>query len=262
MIGYYGYRGSGKTLSMIQNLWREFKRDPDICVITNTPLFFPPHPKTGQTLLQHLFYTVDELQEFFLFAVSEKDRLLSRMTFVVIDEASVAMPSRFFSKIDPFVLPFLAESRKMNVEIFFTTQHPSRVDVILRELTETWYQCSPVIGFLPWIRREEQDLSPNGEIVQSFKVDFLIFVKKYWPMYDTTWIVGINPALLPPKTERQLKMESFLQNYNPSWREQALPAFSKRGIAGVSGGVTDRGDVTRPEVPEIPAPPNNRGLQS
>jgi len=255
MIGYYGYRGSGKTLSLVANLWREFVRDPDICVITNTPLTFPPHPKTGQVLLQHLFYTVDELQEFFLFAVAEKDRILTRMTFVIVDEASVAMPSRFFSKIDPFVLPFLAESRKMNVEIFFTTQHPSRVDVVLRELTETWFQCSPVIGFLPWIRREEQDLSPNGEILNSYKVDFLLRVKKYWPMYDTHWIVGINPALLPKKTEQQRKMDSFLQNYNPSWRLQAPLAVSKRGIGVVSGGITDRGDVMLPD-----APPNNRGL--
>jgi len=235
MIGYYGYRGSGKTLSLTAHLWDEFRRDPDICVITNTPFSFPPHPKTGQSLLQHLFFTVDELEEFFLFAVSEKDKVLSRMTFVVIDEASVAMPSRFFSKIDPFILPFLAESRKFNVEIIFTTQHPSRVDLILRELTETWFHCQRV-SFLGLIKKEEQDLSPSGQVIATHGQSWIIFRKKYFSMYDTTWIVGINPSLLPPKTKAQMKMLAFFENYDPSWRLQAPLASSKRGDLQEAGG--------------------------
>jgi len=214
MIGYYGYRGSGKTLSLTAHLYKQFLKDPDICVITNTPFFFPPHKKTGQKLIQHLFFTVDELKEFFLFAVAEKDKVLSRMTYVIVDEASVALPSRFFAKIDPFMLPFMAESRKFNVEIIFTTQHPSRVDKILRELTETWFECTSV-PFFRFIKREEQDLTPDGQLVKSHGIKWLFFPKKYHIMYDTTHIVGMDPALMPTLTEAQKRMVQFLTNYFP-----------------------------------------------
>lgn len=222
MIGYYGYRGSGKTLNLVAEVFGQFKRNPDLVVLTNTPLFFPSHPKTGQILNQYHYSSIGELEEFFLFCLSEnKDYILSKEAIVIIDEANLAIPSRLFSKLPPFFLSFMAESRKLNVEIMFTTQHPLRVDLILRELCETWYNCDriPLFGFL---RRVEQELSPKATPVASMGTKFILRPSLYYSMYDTYHIVGMDASLLPPKDSKLAKMTDFLtKTYLPNGGELA-----------------------------------------
>jgi len=237
MIGFHGQRGYGKTLNMTHFIWKQFKRDPNIIVISNTPLFFPPHPKTGKVLDSYLYRTVQELKDLFLFAIAEGNRMLQRFVYVVIDEASVAMPSRFFAKIDPFMLSFMAQSRKCNVEMVYTTQHPSRVDLVLRELTEVWYHCEPLF-FHRFFRRTEQDLDPKSyAVLAELGKSYLFFPKKVYDKYDTYFKVAMDPSLLPIGELEGSLMAQFLDQNYPCDRLQALLASERRGLLESEEGV-------------------------
>lgn len=203
--GYYGFVGAGKTLSCVVDIYKQFKRDPEIVVLTNTPLSFPKHK--GKALQQHLWNYPEELQEFFLFAFTNEDLVTKRKTIVLIDEANLVLPSRLFAKLPPFFLSFFAQARKMNIHVYFTTQHFLRIDVVLRELVEVWVRCEPV--GLGWIRQTEQEISPSGTIQDEFDRRFIFFKKKYYSMYDTLYKVSMDKNLLPPPPEIQ-RMKSFL----------------------------------------------------
>lgn len=208
MIGYFGFRGSGKTLSLVHDMYRRFKANTDLVVFTNTPLLFPEHK--GKKLKQHLFNGLLDLESFFAFALTDGDLLLKKETIVLIDEANLVLPSRLFAKLPSFVLSFLAESRKLNTDIFFTTQHPVRVDKILRELTETWIHCRRII---PHLLHMSYEVVLSGE---GIPIDYessmpFFFPRRAYGLYDTHHIVGMSDNLLPQQLKKEEKISSFIQ---------------------------------------------------
>lgn len=58
-----------------------------------------------------------------------------REGLVVIDEANIWCPSRFWNKLDPRILYYWSQSRKLGLDIIWTAQHEARVDTALREIT-------------------------------------------------------------------------------------------------------------------------------
>jgi len=210
MRGYFGYRGQGKTMSLVSDIWSFWMEYPDLVLLSNTPMGFGNHPVTGKPMDFYLWNSVEELQDFFRFAVVSPDLVMRRFTVVVIDEANLVMPSRLFAKLDPFVLSFLAESRKLNCEIFFTTQHPLRPDKVLRELTEEWVECTrvPILG---WIRQERMVLTSEGKPVESLGSSWLLRKSKYGAFYNTRHIVGMDEALLP-RFQGHPKMLGYLES--------------------------------------------------
>lgn len=79
------------------------------------------------------------------------DTLDLRDCTVVIDEANLWVSSREWSKIPTQVITGWQESRKTGVSFIFTSQHESRVDLIIRELVDWVYICERV-PFVPrWV---------------------------------------------------------------------------------------------------------------
>jgi len=260
MIGYYGYRGSGKTLSLVAEVYSVFQKNPDLIVLTNTPFTFPPHKKTGKILSQYHYSSISELEEFFLFCLSEnKEHILSKEAIVVIDEANLAIPSRLFSKLPPFFLSFMAESRKLNVEIMFTTQHPLRVDLILRELCETWYHCDrlPLFGIL---RRTEEELTPQATPIASMGSKYMLRPSVFFSYYDTYHIVGMDPSLLPPKDQKIEKMTEFLRlNYLPNLAGLARKDLAETLVSPINEAARYLRNVLPSSLPSASPPAGETG---
>jgi len=208
MRGYHGFIGDGKTANMVRDVLRACNRRKKTLVVSNTPIDL----KRPENF--YLWNDTSELEAIasYFFAVGFSPRPI----IVCIDEANLVMPSRFFKDLKSFMLPFLAESRKLNVEIWFTTQHPARPDVILRELTEEWIHCKcyslpfPDFAYMREERKEEGKwhLSMKSiPILFTRKVQFLdkecnlLEEKRTWPSfglrsvwgrYDTHYLIGMN----------------------------------------------------------------------
>ncbi len=202
MIGYYGFRGAGKTLNAIADLYEQFIRNDKIFIISNTPLYFPPHPKTGNKLRWQRWYDLDELTAFFYYAMKHGDAILEQQTVILIDEASVVLNARFWKNIDPALGAFMFQSRHINVEMVFTTQHPSMVDANLRKITESWYHVEKLKLFGLISTRfstiKEQELTPEGTVIDEHGTRHRLNVKKFWKMYRTDGtdsIVGLGRTL-------------------------------------------------------------------
>ncbi len=217
MIGYTGFRGAGKTLNAVADLHQQFEWFPDSVFMTNTPLFFPPHSKTGQKPIVIRWGDIETIVGFFKFAMEYGDKMLVRKWFVFIDEASVILNARFWKDLDPAFGAFMFQSRHINVDIWFTTQHPSMVDGQLRKLVEIWREIKKIkilIFHTKWCRIREVALTPEGTEIEEFSRTSRYRVKKYHHMYRTTGadsIVGLSKNLercsqgsLPPEIEKQL----------------------------------------------------------
>lgn len=195
MIGYSGFKGAGKTRAMVKDVYKAWLKNPDIVVFTNTPLTFGKHKKTGSELKQFLFDQINDLEPLFLLYRDYPEIALSNMTFCLFDEASVCMPSRFFTKIDEFMLPFLAQARHINVLMLYTTQHPSRVDKIIRELTEEIIFVKSLGNFLTITHTTLLDpgtCKPPQDAAVSMR---MFFPKKYNVLYDTHYMVSMSSKL-------------------------------------------------------------------
>lgn len=216
MIGYTGYRGEGKTLTCVHDIWGLWQRNPYLIVLTNTPLYFPNHKDTGEPLRQIFWRDIMELQNFFAFAMTHEDTILKNEFLVFIDEANLVMPSRLFAKLPEFMLSFMAQSRKFNTEIFFTTQHPQRVDKILRELTENWVQCKRVFPkLIPQLFsvNHEVILSNEGLPIENIASNIFWRPTRFYAYYDTYFKVSMPKDITPDFVENDSKMLDFLDAY-------------------------------------------------
>lgn len=192
MICFYGYRGSGKTRAVIRQVYKDWLRNPNLVVFTNTPLFFGLHPKSATKLNQFLYDELENIHALFLYAKLEQGLMLKNNSVVIIDEANLVLPSRLFAKLPTYVQPFLAESRKNNCEIYYTTQHPGRVDTILRDITESFVHCTSIGSVLTICRRYRlsKGLTEKEKIGSWF-----FYPEKFNDFYDTNYIVGMSQRL-------------------------------------------------------------------
>lgn len=189
MTCFYGLRGQGKSLHAVKRIYQQFKIDPEIIVFTNCPLFLPD--VNGKKLKQYYFEDIDTLEQFFRFAISCRGYLVNYNVLVFIDEANIVMPSRFFKKLPPYILSFLAQSRHFNVDVIYTTQAPIRVDKVMREITDEWIECHRML--FNWVYKTiETRIGIEGQLDgDPISQSFSFFPRKYQAMYDTHHPVSI-----------------------------------------------------------------------
>ncbi|MEA3305158.1 MAG: zonular occludens toxin domain-containing protein [Patescibacteria group bacterium] len=126
----------------------------------------------------------------FQLAMTYPEEFLQKQTIIFIDEASIAMPSVMWKDAPEFVRLLLAESRKLNIDIIYTTQHPARVYNILRELTETWVKCVNLWNLV--ILQKEQFISPSVTQIEEISSSTLIYPRRFYGIYNTHYIVGME----------------------------------------------------------------------
>lgn len=148
-----GFRGSGKTLSIVSDVEKEFHRTVragmQFVLITNTPLFLEPYK--GQEMRQFLYNDIECISHFFSYCMSEPWVTNGCNTVVLIDEANIMLPARYWQNTPKEFAPFLQQSRHFSVDFWYTTQSIKYVDINLLRVTDEFIQCSPFPTYPNWM---------------------------------------------------------------------------------------------------------------
>lgn len=171
IVGFVGKMGSGKTLSLTRQVYKEYKRGK--LIISNVHFSFPYKPITIEMLLN---YDLDD---------SELQNCV-----VVLDEAHVYLDSRAsVSKKNRIISMFLTQTRKKNVHLYYTTQFFDQVDKRLRKNSEVIIQCKSTkykkmtIVFNYWFIRDEYGFIQKRNAFVG---------NKFFNLYDTTQVIKFS----------------------------------------------------------------------
>lgn len=131
IILFIGQVGSGKTLSMTWEGWQYYTQGYQ--VYSNYSLTFPEFPGCKKPILltKKLFDTM----------IKEKHQLQNAV--ILLDEIHIWIDSRgSMEKKRKGITYFILQTRKRNVRLLATTQHPHQVDKRLRDSVDILSFCS------------------------------------------------------------------------------------------------------------------------
>lgn len=110
------------------------------------------------------------------------DILQIKNGIIVMDEAHFYMNSRKWKEMDMEFMRKLAQHRKDGIHIWGTVQNIKRLDIVIRELIDYWYDCSMFLGFIFCV---EYDIDDDQKKTKPLSQKFLRFTKKRAMRYDT-----------------------------------------------------------------------------
>lgn len=128
---YVGLMGEGKTLSMVNDALTRLRAGQR--VFTNVPFrnlksgFFDKNYKH-----QPIILNTEQLED----AIISQDNAL-----FCIDEANIVFPSYYWKKLNPQYLLRFCQTRKVKVDLFYTSQGFTHTVARLRELTNEVVKC-------------------------------------------------------------------------------------------------------------------------
>lgn len=168
IIAIVGTIGSGKTLWMTRCLYKEKMRSLDSRICANYGLSFDHEKINGE--------------ELFGLKSSLKNTILG------IDEMHIFMDSRDFMKPNNKQMThFILQTRHLGVQLYFTTQDISQVDVRLRRQLDYLIHCTKT-EIKDYFRVKIVDYT---DILNIRLNAFVYHGSPYYELYDTTEIVDI-----------------------------------------------------------------------
>ena len=191
---YTGLTGSGKTLSMVRDASYHFSiyRKP---IYSNFKMSvfdysyrFGIFPHQLKTIIPA---TVLKAEDFIDKMLEMEDALF------LVDEAGFVFNNRLWKDLPFDVLARFNETRKVGVDIFYTTQNITRVDKVLRDLTHVQVMCRfvdfPTTDWHMWLKNEAftnqiigHDSKANRDLYYAWNDTIMPKdYKKYYKMYDT-----------------------------------------------------------------------------
>lgn len=118
-----------------------------------------------------------------------------RKGVILIDEINLSVPSRMWNKLPSWLLYFWSQTRKFDLDIYWTAQSLARVDKVVREISNfVWQFKNFFFGFhvankyLP----EEMDKAKR----MSFETKWFTIDKKVYEHYNTYEIIEIQEEFL------------------------------------------------------------------
>lgn len=187
---YMGTLGSGKTLSMVKDMYDDFKAE-NKRVISNLVLDF------ASTQLSQTFFQA--------FAEGKSEELFD--VDLGLDEIHIFLDSRrSTSKRNTYLSYFILQTRKRGVNLYATTQFLSQIDVRLRNVCDYVVKCeayikqgkkfervTPVKASKGLTKEEGENLwilnttiNQGGEIIKKE----MFRASKYFNLYDTKQIIS------------------------------------------------------------------------
>jgi len=165
IIGFYGRRGKGKTLSATRLI--EAYEKQGYKVFTNTPFTFPHEMITKQMLIDYYNTEVEWKKAVFF-----------------LDEAHMFLDSRRSgSGVSLIITYFILQTRKRGVKLVYTTQDKDQVDKRLRQQTEIDVYCDIHDYYGKKIIQNEVY---EGDMM---KKRFFFIGDDYFQKYDTTKLI-------------------------------------------------------------------------
>jgi zonular occludens toxin Zot len=163
---YTGRPGTGKTYSLVHKVFKLLKKGK--IVYSNFQITWEGTKKYPKSNLKY-WKNLNEL-------------LYVENAYIVIDEAHFYFNSRQWKNMPIDWLRKLAQHRKDGVHILGTVQNIRRIDVVVRELIDYWFDCRM---FLFWVVQTEFDIDEDTMKKYPLKRNFLLFTKKRAKRYDT-----------------------------------------------------------------------------
>lgn len=147
MVAYCGHFGKGKTLSMVYDVVKNYKRYNNkkffdgkewktnkVIILSNVVLTIPYIHLSNAKQITSYFEELKKIDDKFHYIV-----------YVCIDEASVVFNSRNFKdNINPLLLNSILTCRHYNASIFYTSQKFKLVDALLRSVTQDVCMCGKI----------------------------------------------------------------------------------------------------------------------
>jgi hypothetical protein len=167
LVGITGPIGSGKTLFMTRCIYKEKVRRPNAEVATNYKLNRIP-------------FRYINASDLFDIKAQLKDAILG------IDEFHIFLDSRAFMKPSNQQLThFILQTRHLGVNLYFTTQDISQVDIRLRKQLDFLAYCTQTMyeGFF------RVKVIDYRDVLNVRTNDFIYNGAQYYYLYDTTEII-------------------------------------------------------------------------
>jgi type II secretory ATPase GspE/PulE/Tfp pilus assembly ATPase PilB-like protein len=185
LIAVTGPIGSGKTLFMTRCIYREKLKNPDVTVATNYRLNSIPFQFINAN---DLFDIKQQLQN----------------TVMGIDEFHIFLDSRAFMKPSNRQLThFILQTRHLGVNLYFTTQDISQVDIRLRKQLDFLAYCSHTV-YQDYFRVKIIDYR---DVLNIHTNDFVYNAKPYYALYDTREIIDFMQPTEEVKREGKIFKE-------------------------------------------------------
>jgi hypothetical protein len=176
-----GRQGSGKTLFLVRQAYLAYKKGKKI--YSNIKLNFPFNELDYQDIIDCKYHDA----------------------IILLDEVAQLLPARRSMKKSSvsIVDGFLSMARKLNVEIWGTTQTPRKVDVRFREEADYIYFCDKfAFKNYQWMKvLHNQNLAVNIPLMVSLQVietisgeqiKYSFLANPYFSMYDTKQIIKVR----------------------------------------------------------------------
>jgi len=178
--------GSGKTLFMTRCIYKEKLRRPEVNIATNYRL-------VG---IDFKFINAADL---FDIKQQLKDTILG------IDEFHIFLDSRAFMKPSNQQLThFILQTRHLGVNLYFTTQDISQVDLRLRRQLDFLAYCTGT----PYENYFKVKIVDYRDVLNVRQNDFIYDGAPYYDLYDTTEIIDFTqPSVKQVKKEIPLNEE-------------------------------------------------------
>lgn len=191
IIGFTGNRGSGKTLSMTITAYLKYLEG--YTIYSNYKLNFP-----------YTTYTMTDIENY----AKSKEKFAK--SIFLLDEAHVVVDSRTsgkkFSRIFSY---WVTQTRKKDIDLYYTTQFSRQIDVRLRIHTDIVVQC--ISKSVVWFNNTQPVIKANympkgnESRVETFVLNTAIefsfdgndkvsraqyHANKFFGLYDTTEVIS------------------------------------------------------------------------
>jgi hypothetical protein len=116
-----------------------------------------------------------------------------RKGVILVDEINLLCPSRWWDQFPPELAYFWSQTRKFELDIYWSAQHIDRVDKIIREISNWVWQVKK-ITFLFWARQYLPE-QYSKEKRTNFANKFFILSKKVFLKYNTYEFIQLPEGL-------------------------------------------------------------------
>lgn len=137
-----------------------------------------------------------------------------RSGVILVDEINIFFSSRFWRSLPPQIMYFWAQSRKMKLDLYWTSQHLSRIDTIIREITNWVWLCQKISPFNLFTLFKTSLYTPESIYHlknRAFLTNYFFLNKKIYNSYNTYEIIDLPNHLI--SQHRQAESTKNKTNY-------------------------------------------------
>lgn len=158
--GYVGLLGAGKTMLAVQHALT-LARKRNAILLSNIRINDP------SVEFHQLGVGVDGIDLEQLRDWQERSKAGNRGLVLLVDEVGILMPARFWQSFPIDLIYTLSQSRKMRLDLVYTSQDIEMVDSMLRRLTQWVYRVKALPS--PTNERRERGRRPWFFLVEQFR---------------------------------------------------------------------------------------------